>query len=42
MHGFLHLVGYDHPDDEVSGPQLKRRGEKMESLENKILKVSGF
>ena len=41
-HGFLHLAGYDHPDDEVSGPRLKRRGEKMESLENKILKVSGF
>ena len=42
VHGFLHLAGYDHPDDEVSGPQLKRRGEKMESLENKILKVAGF
>lgn len=37
VHGFLHLLGYDHPDDEVSGPRLKRRGEKMFALENKIL-----
>ena len=38
VHGFLHLLGYDHPDDEVSGPRLKRRGEKMLGIENKILK----
>ena len=37
VHGLLHLLGYDHPDDEVSGPRLKRRGEKMFQLENKIL-----
>jgi len=44
VHGFLHLLGYEHPDDEVSGPRLKRRGEKskrdaeeMFKLERKIL-----
>jgi len=42
VHGFLHLSGYDHPDDEVSGPRLKRRGEKMFALENKILKNLNF
>lgn len=24
VHGFLHLLGYDHPDDEVSGPRSRR------------------
>lgn len=38
VHGFLHLLGYDHPDDEVSGPRLKRRGEKMFALEKQILR----
>lgn len=38
VHGFLHLVGHDHPDAEESGPRLKRRGEQMFALEDKILK----
>lgn len=38
VHGLLHLVGYDHPDAGRSGPRLKRRGEKMFSLEQKILR----
>lgn len=39
VHGLLHLLGYDHPDDEVSGPRLKRRGEKMIDLQEEILSV---
>ena len=37
VHGLLHLLGYDHPDDEVSGPRLERRGEKMIELQEEIL-----
>lgn len=37
-HGLLHLAGYDHPDDKVSGPRLKRRGEQMQRTEQKIIK----
>lgn len=37
VHGFLHLLGHDHPDDGVSGPRLKRRGEIMLKLEEQIL-----
>ena len=39
VHGLLHLIGYDHPDDEVSGPRLKRRGEKMIDLQEEILQT---
>ena len=37
VHGFLHLMGYDHPDDSVGTPTLRRRGEEMEALEDKII-----
>ncbi len=42
VHGFLHLAGYDHPDDGVSGPRLKRRGEQMFVLEKKILNALAY
>lgn len=38
VHGFLHLLEYDHPDDEVSGPRLERRGEKMLDIQESIVK----
>lgn len=38
VHGFLHLLGYDHPDDEVSGSRPKQRGKKMFKMEEKILR----
>ena len=34
VHGVLHLLGYDHQDDEAA--------DKMEALETKILKQLGF
>ena len=38
VHGLLHLLGYDHPDDAVGTPKLRRRGEEMRMLEKTILK----
>ena len=38
VHGMLHLLGYDHPDNSVGTPTLQRQGEKMTALEKKILK----
>lgn len=37
VHGFLHLLGYGHPDDSVGTPTLRRRGETMFKLEETIL-----
>jgi probable rRNA maturation factor len=38
VHGLLHLAGHDHPDASVGTPTLRRRGEEMARLEQKILK----